>query len=85
MTDEQINRARGCECLSRIEAQLNQQTKNTVELQLRACIITDPDAENWETFADLPPLSYKYREAKKVRTGHVKFSFCPFCGIKKQA
>lgn len=54
-----------------------------MELQLRACILTDPDAENWETFTDLLPLTYKYKEARKVRAGHVRFSYCPFCGKKK--
>lgn len=82
MTTEEIDKARGCGCLTKIEGLLEQQS-NGVELQLRACMLTDPEAENWETFTDLPPLSYKYKEGKKVRTGHVKFGYCPFCGKKR--
>ena len=84
MTTEEIDKARECECLSKIQDLLNKQAGTEVELQLRACVVTDPHAKQWEAFTDLPPLSYKFREKKKVRTGIIKFSYCPFCGKKRQ-
>ena len=83
MTNEEINKARGCECLFKLDAQIKDLHGQEADLQLGAYMITDSKAEQWKTYTDLPPLRYKYKHKRKVHTGNFQFVYCPFCGKKK--
>lgn len=83
MTTEEINKARGCACLTTLQEYLDKEVGQEVEMQLRTMMLMNPKADNWEMYSELPPLIYKWRENRKVRSSHVKFAFCPFCGVKK--
>lgn len=72
-----------CNCLKKIEENLTKHhgDGSAVELELKATIIMDPDAENYDMGAALAPLYYTYKPSKgKRRRAYVTFNFCPFCG-----
>lgn len=68
-----------CECLNRIREQLSATLATpTVELELSQFITP----ANGEVSLGLPPLHYRYLDGRKRRRSHVKFLFCPFCGVR---
>lgn len=81
---EEAGRGDGCKCLKTVEEKLTAHhgEGSAVELELKATIIMDPEAENYEMGAGLPPLYYTYKSGKKRKRSYVTFNFCPFCGGK---
>lgn len=73
-----------CNCLETIRQKLTAShgEKSDVELDLKATIRVQPDVEEYEIGASLPPLYYSYKDGKKRKKSFVTFNFCPFCGQK---
>lgn len=71
-----------CKCLETIREKLTKHhgDGSAVELELKATIIMDPEAENYDMGAALAPLYYTYKAGKKRKRAYVTFNFCPFCG-----
>lgn len=71
-----------CRCLEIVREKLEKHhgEGSDVELELKATIIMDPEAENYGFGAALPPLYYTYKAGKKRKKSYVTYSFCPFCG-----
>lgn len=73
-----------CNCLKTVEERLSKHhgEGSDVELEIKATIIMDPEAENYGMWQSLAPLYYTYKSGKKRKRSYVTFSFCPFCGQK---
>lgn len=71
-----------CKCLERIKGNLEKHHGTEVDLELKATVLIEPDAENYAMGAALPPLYYNFMVGKKRKRSHVMFKFCPFCGGK---
>lgn len=70
-----------CDCVNWLQNKLNERYKQEVEL------LTSPTI-NLETgaYSDaIPPLYFKYKDGNRTKKSHVKFSHCPFCGVKYEA
>lgn len=70
-----------CDCLAEIERKLNEHHKQSVMLDTRLTV----SMKTGEYSSDMQPLWYHFKEGRRMKKSYVKFSHCPFCGVKYEA